>query len=78
MEKDQVVRVTVHAEDLMPDGASPVLVLEDSYTVGEAVGLLPLKRATGLIILVNDKLAQWDTPLHDGDEVELIPALGGG
>ncbi len=72
------MRVTVHAEDLLPDRASPVLVLEDSCTVGEAARLLPLKHATGLMILVNGKLAQWNSLLHDEDEVEFIPVLGGG
>jgi molybdopterin converting factor small subunit len=72
------VRVTVHAEDLLPDRSSPILVVDDPCTVGEAARLLPLTRSTGLMILVNGKLAQWDTALRDGDEVELVPALGGG
>ncbi|MGE5603089.1 MAG: MoaD/ThiS family protein [Nitrososphaerales archaeon] len=77
-EKDQAVRVTLHAEDLLPDQASPVVILDGPCTVGQAVRLLPLTRSTGLIILVNGKLAQWDTALREGDLIELIPVLGGG
>ncbi len=72
------MQITVHAEDLLPRGASPVLTLDGPCTLGEAVKALPLARSTGLMLLVNGKLAQWATVLQDGDEVELIPALGGG
>jgi molybdopterin converting factor small subunit len=72
------VRVTLHAEDLLPGEATAVLAFDGPCTVGEAAQRLPLSRSTGLIILVNGKLAQWETALHDGDVVELIPALGGG
>ena len=72
------MRVTIHAEDLLAGDSSPVLILGDPCTIGEAVGRLPLSRSTGLMILLNGKLAQWETELRDGDEVELIPALGGG
>ena len=72
------MRVTIEAEELLPGQPSPVLILDSPSTVGEAVTLLPLTRSTGLMILVNGKLAQWETALQDGDVVELIPALGGG
>lgn len=72
------MRVEIHAEGLLPGRASRALVLDDACTVGEAASRLPLRRFTGLMILVNGKLARWDTVLHDGDEIELIPALGGG
>ncbi len=72
------MRVKIHAENLLPDRAPAVLTLDDACTVGEAASRLPLRRSTGLMILINGKLAQWDTLLRDGDEVELIAALGGG
>jgi molybdopterin converting factor small subunit len=72
------VRVRFEAEDLLPKQPSPVLILDPPCTVGEAASQLPLTRSTGLVILVNGKLAQWDTALQDGDLVEIIPALGGG
>ena len=70
--------VTVEAEDLLPDGQPERLTLRGVSSVGEAVARLPLKRSTGIVILVNGKLGQLDTPLQDGDLVQLIPALGGG
>ncbi len=78
-DKDGKLQITIHAEDLLPKGtSSPVLTLDGPCTLGDAIKTLPLARSTGLMILVNGKLAQWDSALQDGDEVELIPALGGG
>lgn len=37
---------------------------------------LPLRAA--VMILVNGRLAGWETTLQDGDLVELLPAVGGG
>lgn len=71
------MRVTIYAEELT-NATVLLLELEGSGTVGDAATRLPLVRSTGLMILVNGKLAQWDTVLHDGDVVQLIPALGGG
>jgi molybdopterin converting factor small subunit len=72
------VRVTIQAEDLLPGEASRVLTLAGPCTIGEAVKELALSRSTGLMILLNGRIARWESPLQDGDEVELIPALGGG
>jgi molybdopterin converting factor small subunit len=66
--------VTVQAEDLLP---SERVVLEAS-SVAEAAEAAGLARRTGLVILVNGRLAEWQTPLADGDTVEFMPALGGG
>lgn len=76
--KDTLVRVTVRAEDLLPNAASVVLTFDHPCTVGSVVQALAPVRSTGLMILVNGKLAGWQTVLQDGDDVELIPALGGG
>jgi molybdopterin converting factor small subunit len=70
--------VIVEAEDLLPAGHSEQVTLEGVSSVAEAITRLPLKRSTGIVILVNGKLGQYDTPLGDGDVVQLIPALGGG
>lgn len=72
------MQVTVQAEGLVSGEAAAVLELNGASTVGDAARRLVLIRSTGLMILVNGKLAGWDTVLHDGDLVELIPALGGG
>ena len=31
-----------------------------------------------LILLVNGRMAHWQTPLTDGDVLKLVPAIGGG
>ena len=31
-----------------------------------------------LILLVNGRMAHWQTPLSDGDVLKLVPAIGGG
>lgn len=70
--------VIVEAEDLLPAGHAERVTLDGASSVAEAMAQLPLKRSTGIVILVNGKLGQLDTPLSDGDVVQLIPALGGG
>ncbi len=73
-----IVRVTIEAEGLLLGEPCSVLIMDAPCTAGQAAGLLPLTRSTGLMILVNGKVARWETLLEDGDVVELIPALGGG
>jgi molybdopterin converting factor small subunit len=72
------VCVTIRAEGLLIGEVSTVMTLVSPCTVGEAVEGLPMSRSTGLMILVNGKLAGWGTQLQDGDKVELVPVLGGG
>jgi sulfur carrier protein ThiS len=52
--------------------------VEEVCTVGDVIERLRLPRATGLVILVNGRLAHWGTELRDGDTVELLPVVGGG
>jgi molybdopterin converting factor small subunit len=66
--------ITVLAEDMLPAGQ----VQLEAQTVGEAAQAAGLARRTGLVILVNGRLADWQTRLADGDVVEFVPALGGG
>jgi molybdopterin converting factor small subunit len=66
--------VTIHAEELLP--ASEVRLKAE--TVAEAAERAGLQPRTGLVILVNGRLAEWMTPLAEGDVVEFMPALGGG
>ena len=53
-------------------------VLEDVQTVGDAVEQLSLPRKMGLVMLVNERIANWNTPLADGDILQLIPTIAGG
>jgi molybdopterin converting factor small subunit len=66
--------VIVLAEDLLPVGETRV----EATTVAEAAEAAGLTRRTGLVILVNGRLAEWRTQLVDGDVIEFMPALGGG
>lgn len=66
--------VLVIAEDMIPSNEARL----EAATVGEAAEAAGLKRRTGLVILVNGRLADWQTKLADGDTVEFMPALGGG
>ncbi|MCU0507869.1 MAG: MoaD/ThiS family protein [Anaerolineae bacterium] len=66
--------VTIHAEEMLP---ARELRLE-AATVAEAAARAGLEPRTGLVIMVNGRLAEWMTPLSEGDVVEFLPALGGG
>ena len=66
--------VTVLGEDLLTAQETRL----EAATVAQAAERAGLKRVTGLVILVNGRLAGWQTPLADGDVVEFMPALGGG
>jgi molybdopterin converting factor small subunit len=69
--------IKVIAEDLLPPGTAAELTLA-ANTVAEAAEGAGLTRRTGLVILVNGRLADWTMALADGDVVEFLPALGGG
>lgn len=66
--------VRIIAEDMLPSHEAQL----EAGTVGEAAEMVGLQHRTGLVILVNGRLADWKTALVDGDTVEFIPALGGG
>lgn len=70
--------ITVQAHELTPTIGDASLTVDGARTVAEAVGMLRLPLRTAVIILVNGRLASWETPLRDGDLVELLPALSGG
>ncbi|NUQ38585.1 MAG: MoaD/ThiS family protein [Caldilineales bacterium] len=52
--------------------------LEAAETVAAALAALGLPGDVPLIVLVNERVAHDHTPLHDGDEVHLVPVIGGG
>lgn len=64
-----------------PEGVVDRLSLELSpgatvRTVVEALGIS--LRDDAILLVVNGKTADVDTPVADGDEVRLIPAMSGG
>lgn len=52
--------------------------LQDVETVGEAIERLDLPSSTGLAVLVNGHIAHWETTLHDGDSLQLVPGSPAG
>ncbi len=70
--------ITIRAHGIFRERIPDNTTLEDAHTVGDAIERLDLPSDSGLAILVNDHLAHWNTPLHDGDIVQLVPQLSGG
>ncbi len=70
--------VTVRVAGALKERVAPDLTLEGVSTVGEAVTRLDLPADMGLVIMVNGKLAHWQTTLADGDVLHLTPVIGGG
>ncbi len=72
--------VLVRLADSLRSGAEPSheIVLAQARTVGEAVSQLNLPASVGLVMLVNGRLAHWQTELQDGDVLQLLPVIGGG
>jgi sulfur carrier protein ThiS len=50
----------------------------EAATVGEAVSMVDLPEVGELLLLVNGRIAHWQTELNDGDVLKLVPAIGGG
>lgn len=70
--------VHIRVAGSLKERVAPDLTLEDVHSVGEAVAQLSLPEDIGLVIIVNGKLAQWQTELHDDDVLQLAPVIGGG
>ena len=70
--------VTIRAHGALRERIPAHTTLENVQTVGDAIQQLDLPPDTGMAMLVNDHLAHWNTQLHDGDIVQLVPQLSGG
>lgn len=51
---------------------------QPGQTVGQAVEALKLTTSGAVLALVNGRIAAWDDVLQAGDQLRLIPAVGGG
>ena len=69
---------TVQPTDSRRRFVIPDKELGNVQTVGEAVVQLDLPKDLGLVMLVNERIANWNTPLVDDDILQLIPVPGGG
>ena len=70
--------ITIRPTGSLKRFIAPDIVLEDTHTVGEAVEHLSLPEEIGLVMVVNERIANWNTPLADGDTLQLIPTIAGG
>ena len=59
-------------------GSCVVVRMRESAVVSDLLGELFLEQHDVEIITVNGFPSQFDTPLHDGDKVSLLPFMGGG
>jgi sulfur carrier protein ThiS len=70
--------VTIKAHGALRECIPANTTLDNVQTVGDAITRLDIPHSMGLAILVNGRLAHWQTQLHDGDTVQLVPQISGG
>lgn len=58
--------------------AAGYIELPEASTVATVISALNMPLAEVKIIFINGVHAETDSPLHDGDRLGLIPAVGGG
>ncbi|KKM10841.1 hypothetical protein SY88_11875 [Clostridiales bacterium PH28_bin88] len=54
------------------------LEIEEGVTVGDLLDRFSIPRGEVMLVLVNGRRAETLRPLADGDEIALLPPLGGG
>ena len=69
--------ITIQASGILKEQIPTELHVE-AHTVGEAISRFDLSVAGEVLLLVNGRMAHWQTELHDGDVLKLLPAIGGG
>ena len=79
------MKLTIHLHTVLqrqtPSGRVSQVQIElpDGATVEQAIEELAITMSPRhMMLLVNGRVAKSDTPLSDGDEVNLIPAISGG
>ena len=70
--------VTIEAAGSLRSAVPSGMVLSSVETVGQAVERLSLPSDVGVAMLVNGRVAHWNTELRDGDVLTLLPAICGG
>jgi sulfur carrier protein ThiS len=69
--------VTVQATGTLRQRIPPGTAV-DAATVGDALAQLDLPESEEVLILVNNRIARWDTALADGDVLQLVLGISGG
>ena len=70
--------IYVEAHDFQPGKPPGRERLDDVHTIAEIWARLGLERSSGLVVMINGRLANWFSELRDGDVVQLLRAPGGG
>ena len=70
--------VTIEVSGLLRQHVDPGTTVQNVNTVGDAVIQLNLPKALDMIMVVNGKIAYWNTELEDGATLKLLPAISGG
>ena len=70
--------ITIKAVGTLKQHLPSDATVTDVATVGQAIERLALPDMGSLLMLVNGQMVHWHTELHDGDTLELIPAICGG
>jgi molybdopterin converting factor small subunit len=76
MRKNQSVSIEVSG--ILRQHVDPGTTVKNVNTVGDAVIQLNLPKALDMIMVVNGKIAYWNTELEHGDTLQLLPAISGG
>ena len=70
--------ITIRPIGLLKRFVAPDTVLDNAYSVGDAIEQLSLPEEIGMVMMVNGRTAHWNTVLADGDILQLIPTIAGG
>lgn len=72
------VDVKLYAGLQQGKGAHKGVTLPEPACVADLLRALDLAEHDVELVAVNGELGQYDTPLHNGDKVSLMPFIGGG
>lgn len=70
------VRVT--AFGILKEHLPQEVTVAPGQTVGQAVEGLQLELQDAVAVVVNERVVGWNYVLQPGDELQLLPAIGGG
>lgn len=70
--------ITIKVSGSLKQHLAEETIVQNVHTVGEAITSLNLPESGEMLLLVNGKLAYWNTQLQDGDVLQLVPAISGG
>jgi molybdopterin synthase sulfur carrier subunit len=74
------MNVTINLYAVLREGRfeSAKRTLPERTTIADIMSALNLSRRTGIVVLLNAKLAEEDVELKEGDVLSFFPLVGGG